>query len=225
MGIASGVLLVVLGFAIAIIGVLAGVISQGQLIALFTGANPTVDPAGLPPPAVAASVAAPQPAAEPAPQPAAAASVPPPRVLRDEVFGDWRFVCVEAADAAATCSATQQLLVAETGAAVFIWRIAQDGHGGLVGMWQAPETVLLSAGLTLEAGTPQPIVMPFSSCGGGSCQVVANLAPDFLASLSAATKLSASVVLANGQPLTFPLSHDGIADALAALAASPAGSV
>ncbi len=211
----AGMLLIVLGFAIAIVGVLAGVISQGQLIALFNGTSPSA----APPPAAVAAVSAPAAVATESPEPAASpapTAEQPPRVLRDEAFGDWRFVCIEAAGAS-TCSATQQLLVAETGAAVFVWRIAQDGHGGLVGIWQAPETVLLSAGLTLEAGTPQPIVMPFDSCGGGSCQVVANLAPDFLEALSGAASLSASVTLANGQHLTFPLSHDGIVDALAAL--------
>jgi len=217
MGIFAGMLLIVLGFAIAIVGVLAGVISQGQLIALFTGANP----ASIPPPSAVPQVSA-APAVEAEPPAPAATPVPPvaqqARVLRDETFGDWRFVCVEAAEgAAATCSATQQLLVAETGAAVFVWRILQDGNGGLVGIWQVPETVLLSGGLTLEAGTPQPIVMPFVNCSGGSCQAVANLAPDFIEALSGTTTLSASVVLSNGQSMKFPLSPTGLADALAAL--------
>jgi len=209
----GGGLLILLGFAIAIVGVLAGLISQGQLMALFTGADPD---------AIARTAAAQQ-VSTPLQEPAASGELPAnpatePRVLRDETYGDWRFVCVEAvAGAAANCSATQQLRIAESGAAVFVWRIVQDGRGGLVGVWQVPETVMLSAGLTLDAGTAQPIVMPFETCGGGSCQVVANLAPDFITTLSGAETLSASVVLSDNQRLTFPLSAEGIFEALSAL--------
>jgi invasion protein IalB len=209
-----GTLLIVLGFAIAVVGVLAGLISQAQLIALLAGADP------VPPLSAFRQVSAPAVEAEVS----ATAKTPvlpatqQARVLRDETFGDWRFVCVEAAEgAAANCSAIQQVLVAETGAAVFVWRIVQGARGGLVGIWQVPETVLLAAGLTLNAGTPQPLVIPFESCGGGSCQVVANLAPDFIETLSRAETLSASVVLTNRQSLTIPLSPDGLVDALAAL--------
>jgi invasion protein IalB len=46
---------------------------------------------------------------------------------------------------------------------------------------------------------------------------VANLAPDFIANLTAARTLSASVVLANRETLKFPLSPKGLVDALAAL--------
>jgi invasion protein IalB len=212
------VLLIVLGFLIAaVVGVLAGFVSPGQLVAPFTGA-------------ASASVSAPavsQPAAAPAVETASAAlgatpalpAAKQPRMLREETFGDWRFFCVEAAPvpAAPNCSAVQQLRVAETGAAVFVWRIVQDGHGGLVGVWQVPETVLLTAGLTLDAGTPKPLILPFESCGGGSCQVVANLASDFIQTLSATKTLSAAVVLTNRQSVKFPLSPNGLADALAAL--------
>jgi invasion protein IalB len=212
----TGTLLIVIGFAIAVAGVLAGIISQAQLIALFSGA----DPASAPPSTASRQVSSPAVEAV-SPAPAATSGQPagqPARVLRDETFGDWRFVCAEAAEGAtATCSATQQLLVAESGAAVFVWRIIQDGRGGLVGVWQVPETVLLAAGLTLNAGTPEPVVLPFDLCGGGTCQVIANLAPDFIETLSGAEALSASVVLANRQGLTFPLSPDGLDEALAAL--------
>jgi invasion protein IalB len=209
LGLLGSAALIVLGFAIAIVGVMAGVISRGQLLALFAGA----DPASLPPGA----------ATQPASPPAVAATSPAPaaqqaRRLRDETFGDWRFICIEGtAGAAPVCAATQQLLVAQSGAPVFVWRMVQDGQGGLVGIWQVPETVQLAAGLTLNAGTPQPVVLPFDSCGAGSCQVASKLTPDFIAALAATTTLSASAVLKNGQNVTFPLSPTGLADALAAL--------
>ncbi|HEV7275448.1 MAG TPA: invasion associated locus B family protein [Devosiaceae bacterium] len=216
LGIFAGALLIVFGFAIAVVGVMEGVISQDQLRTLFTGENPGSAPASSAPEPVSPAVAG-------APVASATTPVLPPeqqaRVLRDETFGDWRFVCLEAReDAAPQCSVSQQLRVAESGAAVFVWRIVQDGRGGLVGIWQVPETVLLTAGLTLDAGAPEPLVIPFESCGGGSCRVVANLAPDFIETLSSAETLSASVVLTNRQALTFPLSANGIDEALAALA-------
>lgn len=212
----TGALLIALGFLIAIlVGVLSGFISPGQLAAPFTGA--AAAPAS--PPAASQPVSAPKvEATSTAPAATPAAPATQPRVLHEETFGDWRYFCVEAAEGAApACSAVQQLRIAETGTAVFVWRIVQDGRGGLVGIWQVPETVLLAAGLTLDAGTPKPLVIPFESCGAGSCQVVANLASDFIQSLLRARTLSASVVLTNRQSVKFPLSANGLGDALAAL--------
>jgi invasion protein IalB len=214
LNILSGLLLIVLGALIAVVvGVLTGVVSPGQLVGLSTGVEASAAPDPPPQPASAVETVAPVPAATPTPP-----ADPQARVARDETFGDWRFVCLEPDEGAtASCSASQRLRVAETGAAVFVWRIVQDGQGGLVGIWQVPETVLLAAGLTLDAGTPQPLTIPFESCGGGSCQAVANLAPDFIEKLSSAQTLSASVVLTNRQTVKFPLSPTGLPDALAAL--------
>lgn len=214
-GILSGALLVMLGVLIAaVVGVVSGFISPEQLAAPFAGA------ASAPPPAVSqpASVAAVEAtSAAPAATPAVPAT-PQPQLLSEKTFGDWRYFCVETApNAAPTCSAVQQLRIAETGAAVFVWRIVQDEHGGLIGIWQVPDTVLLAAGLTLDAGAPKPLIIPFESCGGGSCRVVANLAPDFIQTLLNAKTLSASVVLANRKGLKFPLSANGLGDALIAL--------
>lgn len=221
-GLLTGALLVVLGFLIAVgVGVGTGLVSQGQLVALFTGGNAaSAPPATVTAPPAATPAAVADAAASTAATPAAATpAAPQPKVVRDEAFGDWRFVCLEATNGAnQSCSISQQLRVAETGNAVFVWRIVQDGRGGLVGVWQVPETVLLSAGLTLDAGTPKPITMPFDNCGGGSCRAIASLAPDFIEKLSAAQTLSASVVLSNRQNLKFPLSQKGLADALKALA-------
>ncbi len=225
----SAALLMLLGALLTVVaGVVTGILPPAKLVALFTGSDVTV--ASTPRATPAVEVAASVPAADPAPVPA---SVPTPdpapvtaslepqnvRVLRDETFGDWRFICIEAKPGAApSCSASQQLKVAETGAPVFVWRIVQDGRGGLVGLWQVPETVLVDAGLTLDAGTPEPIGMPFEGCGEGSCRAIANLTPDFLEKLSSTKTLSASVVLTNRQPLKFPLSPTGLDRALAALA-------
>ncbi len=209
-GLLSGALLVLFGFLVAVLaGVVTGIVSLEQVAARFGGGDAV---AALPAAEGAAAVEA---------TPAVAAVVPgtpEPRVLHEETFGDWRYFCVEGVQGLApVCTALQQLRVAETGAAVFVWRIVQDGRGGLVGIWQVPGTVRLSAGLTLDAGGPKPLVIPFESCGAGSCQVVGNLAPDFIETLSNAKTLSASLVLTNRENVKFPLSPKGLREALAAL--------
>ena len=213
-GILTGGLLVLLGFLIAaLLGVVTGLISPGQLVTLFAG-NDSAPPPALSAPATTTAAEA----SSPAPATPDVAATPQPRVVLEKTFGDWRFSCVETTQGVApTCSAVQQLRVAETGAAAFIWRIVRDVNGGLVGIWQVPDAVLLTAGLTLDAGTPKPLIIPFESCGGGSCRVVANLAPDFIAALLGAKTLSAGVVLSNRQGVKFPLSANGLGDALVAL--------
>lgn len=149
---------------------------------------------------------------------AAAASAP--AILRQEDFGDWHYSCVAAAPGGApSCSIVQQLAEAESRAVIFAWRIVPDGAGGLAGIWQVPDSVLLTRGLTLEAGTPQPIVIPFETCGAGRCQALANLAPEFVTTLRGAQTLSVSfTIAASRQTLTLPLSPNGLPQALAALA-------
>lgn len=217
-GILSGLLLILFGaLSTVAIELATGIIQPAQLVALVTGGNPA---AAVPGPAAVAVQVTPgavttpaAPAAPPTPvTPAVAAT---PKVVREATFGDWRFYCVEASKP--ICSIMQQLRVSDTGAAVFVWTIVQDGRGGLVGVWQVPETVQQSAGLSLDAGTPQPVVMPFEGCGNGSCRVMGNLAPGFIQALSDATTLSASVVLTNQQNVKFPLSAKGLKDALAEL--------
>jgi invasion protein IalB len=209
-GILSSALLVMFGFLLAVLGgVATGVVSLEQVAERLSGGVSTVDmaPAGTSPTVEATPVVA-----------APASDAPERRILHEETFGDWRYFCVEGAEGRApVCTAMQQLRVAETGAAVFVWRIVQDGQGGLTGIWQVPPAVLLSAGLTLDAGGPMPLVIPFESCGAGSCQVVGTLAPDFIETLSNAQTLSASLMMMNRETVKFPLSPNGLSRALAAL--------
>lgn len=218
----TGLALFCLGCLVTfMLGIVTGIVPPGRLASLFGGAS-------LPSAANTASTATTNttsvaPKATPTPAPATGAAQV--RTVRDEAIGDWRLTCVQpsAADAKPVCSILQQLRVAETGAAVFVWRVVADGKGGLVGMWQVADTIDQKAGLTLEAGTPKPITMPFEACGDGSCRVTGNLTPDFVAALSKATSVSASVTLNDGKPVSFPLSAKGLAAALAALAATDSG--
>lgn len=212
----TSILLILIGaLGTVAIGLVTGIVQPAQLVALVTGSGPV---AAVPAPAVVAEQAAPAAVATPA-TPAAPAAATTPKVVREATFGDWRFYCVEASKP--ICSIMQQLRVSETGAAVFVWTMVQDGRGGLVGVWQVPETVQLSSGLSLDAGTPQPVVMPFEGCGNGSCRVMGNLTPGFIQTLSDAKTLSASVVLTNQQNVKFPLSAKGLKEALAELQKQP----
>lgn len=211
----TSILLIMIGaLGTVAIELATGILLPAQLVALVTGAGPAAVPgqAAVVEQAVPASPATPT-------TPATPAAVATPKVVREATFGDWRFYCVEASKP--ICSIMQQLRVSDTGAAVFVWTMVQDGRGGLVGVWQVPETVQLSSGLSLDAGTPQPVVMPFEGCGNGSCRVMGNLTPGFIQALSDATTLSASVVLTNQQNVKFPLSAKGLKEALAELQKQP----
>lgn len=209
----ASILLILIGaLGTVAIELATGIVRPAQLVALVTGAPPS---ATVPAPTAVVEQVAPTPATTPA----TPASVATPKVVREATFGDWRFYCVEASKP--ICSIMQQLRVSDTGAAVFVWTMVQDGRGGLVGVWQVPETVQLSSGLSLDAGTPQPVVMPFEGCGNGSCRVMGNLTPGFIQTLSDAKTLSASVVLTNQQNVKFPLSAKGLKEALAELQKQP----
>jgi invasion protein IalB len=160
----------------------------------------------------------PVPTPAPAPQaPAPANALPPPKVINQKTYGDWVYSCLAFANGKTACSISQTLSDVKTKKPVFLWRIGQDGKGGLIGIWQSPTGVLVGRGIVLDAGTPKPIAIPFEFCGQGGCEATGNLAPDFLASLSNAQKASATIFQRDGKGVTFPLSVKGLADGLAAL--------
>lgn len=111
----------------------------------------------------------------------------------------------------------QRLADSKSGNPLFVWRISQNGQGGLVGTWQTPEIVLLTRGVYLNVGTPEPLLIPFERCGGGSCLAVATLAPDLIQTITAATEITVGYVLTDGRQLTFPMSPKGLAAGLAEL--------
>ena len=194
-------------FALLVVSIAAG-------IALFTGAI-SIAQQDPPVPAPNPGVAAAPPAAVPV------ASAPPqnqPKVVKTETYGDWVYGCVEQPETKdVRCSISQRLADAESKAAIFLWRISQDGKGGLVGTWQTPNGVLLSRGIVLEAGTPKPIAIPYETCGNGGCQAVANLAADFVETLAKTPQATATVFKRNGEGVKLALSVKGLADGLTAL--------
>ena len=204
-------------------GLMAGtlialVIAAGLGFALFSGA---ISVAQQNPPVPQPAPRGQAPAAAPAAPSAPAAPAGQAEVTRQQDFGDWRLACTRAAQGGPSqCSIMQQLARADSRAAVFVWRIAKDGDGGLVSIWQTPDGVLLTRGVTMEAGTPKPITIPFETCSRGRCQATAKLAPDFVETLSKAQKLTATIVMLDRRPVTLPLSAKGLAEGLSALAGS-----
>jgi invasion protein IalB len=177
----------------------------------------------------AISIAQQQPVPTPNPTPAQAAAPaaggqqqqqqrPRPTVTKQQAYGDWNYVCLQNPESKAVrCSISQQLADEKSKQSVFSWRIVQDGRGGLVGVWQTPAQVLLNRGITIDAGAPKPIAVPYERCGQRSCRAVATLAADYIDTLSKAEKATATIVFQNGKAVNLPLSVKGLAEALAAL--------
>jgi invasion protein IalB len=189
-------------------------LTSAAAVAVLTGAISIAQPE---PPVPKPNPAAP--AAAPVAAPAAAQpQAPRPTVTKQEAYGDWIYTCLEVPQSKEIrCSIAQHLSDAKSKALIFLWRIAEDGKGGLIGIWQTPTGVLLSRGITLDAGTPKPIAIPFQTCNGGRCQAVANLAPDFLKMLAKSEKATATVFASNGKGVNLTISVKGLADGLAAL--------
>jgi len=150
--------------------------------------------------------------------PQQAANRPQPVETKRQAYGDWIYRCLQNPEnQEVRCSILQELSNSQTKQLVFLWEIAQDGKGGLAGFWRTPNGVLLTRGITLDAGTPKPITIPFQTCGNTLCQAVAGLAPDFIETLTKAEKATATIYTPNNQGVAVNLSVNGLKDALAEL--------
>jgi invasion protein IalB len=218
------------GFLWALVVVLA-VAAIGIGVSFFTGAisiaQPTA-PAAVPAPTLRPAQATGGQAGAAANGQAgaaqqAAAEPPKPIVTKNQTFGDWIYTCVKAkeADTTAQCSIVQQLSDSSTKAPLFLWRIVAGDKGALVAEWQTRTGIMVDRGITLDAGTEKPIIIPFQLCTPTGCQAVANLAPDFIDSLTKATKASATVFPIGQKGIQLTLSVKGLPDALAALKQPP----
>jgi invasion protein IalB len=205
-----------------LIGFLAGLaaVAVGLGAAMYVGA---VRPAQLQP---AAPAEAPAAAARPVAGTAPASTAPAqptalqPKVVKQENYGDWLYTCIEAPGGGkAVCSVSQKILRADTKQAVFLWRIDSDNKGGFVATWQTLTDIFVGRGLTIDAGTPKPLVVPFQLCTSLGCQAAAAAQPDFLDALSKAKTATATLYLLNGKSLTINVSVKGLPDALAQLRA------
>ena len=96
---------------------------------------------------------------------------------------------------------------------------AEDGKGGFVSTWQTPTDIFVGRGLTIEAGTPKPLVIPFQLCTTRGCQAVAGVEKGFLDTFAKTDKATAKFVIINGREITINVSVKGLPDALAQLEA------
>ena len=147
---------------------------------------------------------------------------PPPAVtvLGGRPIGDWVFSCgLNPQTSRKQCTIAQQLTDQKSRSVIFAWLIGNDGEGNLVAVWQTPTGVLVNRGVVIDVGTAKTIAVPYTSCITGHCEAIANLAPDFIESLTRATKATATVFTVAGQGLTFNLSVNGLAQAIDAVKA------
>jgi invasion protein IalB len=197
--------------------------SRASHLAAGSSPAPTATPA---PPATTSTLKptltqAPANGAPAADAPAAGAAPPPqPKIVKQQTFGDWIYSCIELPNNGGTsCGIAQQISIAKTKQTLFLWRIGDDGKGGFVSTWQTPTDVFVGHGLTIEAGTPKPLVIPFQLCTTRGCQAVAGVKRDFLDTFAKAGKVTAKFVIINGREITINVSVKGLPDALAQLEA------
>ncbi len=143
-----------------------------------------------------------------------------PKVVKQATYGDWIYSCVELPNNGGTpCGIAQQISIAQTKQTLFLWRISEDGKGGFVSTWQTPTDIFVGHGLTIEAGTPKPLVIPFQLCTTRGCQAVAAVEKSFLDTFGKTDKATARFVVINGREITINVSVKGLPDALAQLEA------
>ena len=156
------------------------------------------------------SAAAQQPAA--APQPAATAQ------LTTERFDSWFVICPVDTPNSPDCFMQQQLRSAKSDALVFVWALRRDDKGVIRAVWQAPPGLDTTKGMVLDAGDGTPRPVPIAGCDAKSCLVRGVLAPAYLTTLSAATRVTATIVMqADGRALRYGFDPKGMAAALARL--------
>lgn len=132
-------------------------------------------------------------------------------------LGDWVYDCEAGTDGERPCIIAHQIADQTTGEVTFSWLIGVNSNGDFRALWQTPTGIMLSDGIVFDAGTERPITLPFTACFTGRCEAVANLAPDFIDILIAATAAKATIQHVSGQTLTFDISVDGLSDAIAVL--------
>lgn len=215
----SGMVRVLVGVIVLLL-----VIAGGLGFLFFSGAISTAQPT---------SGAATAPVPTPTPRPAtagssgtggaaavgtAATAPAQPIVTKQTKYDDWTYTCLKAkeTDPKPSCAISQVLSDPQSKAPYILWRIVSTDQG-LIAEWQTRTGVMVNAGIVIDIGGPKPINLPYQYCTPTGCQVQANLAQDFVDSLSKATKANATVLPINSKAVVFPFSVKGLADALAAL--------
>lgn len=154
--------------------------------------------------------------------PAATTSVPEKSVdpVTVRQVGDWAVVCPAVSAQTKDCFIQQQLRTRDQ-KIVLVWTIRADA-GGVHAVWEVPADIIRERGLIVDLGDGKPKGVPFTACTDKTCTAKALLAPDFIRSIEAATKIVAAVSApGKDSPIGFGLSSKGFADALGQLSGTP----
>jgi invasion protein IalB len=219
----SGMVRVLVGVIVLLL-----VAAGGLGFLFFSGAISTAQPTA----GAAATAPVPTPTPRPATaagsgtdaagQPPAQGQAPQPIVTKQAMYGDWNYTCVktDASQATPSCSILQTLSNSATKHLAFLWRIIASDKG-LVSVWLTPTNVIISQGLVIDIGQPKALALPFNYCTSGECQVQADMAQDFVDTLTKATKANVTIFPLGAKPTTYPFSVKGLADAITALKTPP----
>ena len=171
--------------------------------------------AAVPAPAPVANAAAPADAgASDAPSsPATADAQQPAKVA---TIGAWTLLCPPGKTGGQACYLQQLAKSADGNSVMLAWSIRVDDKG-VHALWQTPLGVTTSQGLVFDLGDGRPRQLPFSGCAK-SCVVQALFAPDYLASVEAATSIAVALQFGGAaQAARLPLSSAGLAEGLGRL--------
>lgn len=146
----------------------------------------------------------------------APASIETIKETSGDTVGDWTYNCEAKVVTGRKCSLSQQISNPH-GIIVFSWVISIDTQGQFNSKWQTVTGVMVNRGILLDAGTEQPIRLPYSSCVSGYCQVDAKLGEDFVDTLSNTIRATATVQPIIGPAVTYTIGTRGLADGLRAL--------
>jgi invasion protein IalB len=130
-------------------------------------------------------------------------------------IGAWIYHCdLDQPGSARQCSISQAITDGPQGPVTFLWTISSDPEGNLSSSWRTRTGVKVNRGIVLEAGTPKPVVIPYQECTPQYCTSRANLAADFVATLSGITAARATITTVEGASIIFDIDVDGLADGL-----------
>jgi invasion protein IalB len=126
--------------------------------------------------------------------------------------GHWMYQCDRQQAPDAGCTITHQ--ISEDGKIKFSWQIAVEPSGRMMARWQTATGIQVKEGIVLEASGQKPLTLPYSKCESGYCESAAEINPKFIETLLKTERTTATVTDSTGEPVTYPISVDGLATSL-----------
>ena len=126
--------------------------------------------------------------------------------------GHWMYHCDRQQVSDAGCTITHQ--ISENGEVKFSWQIAVEPSGKMMARWQTATGIQVKQGIVLEASGQKPLTLPYSKCESGYCESAAEINPKFIETLLNTERTTATVTDSAGEPVTYPISVDGLATSL-----------